>query len=287
MTLKRVLVLATLFGSVLAPARAEDPGYIRVEESEKAAMLQTAVTRFEKDGVTVDLIGAVHIADQAYYEALTERFANYDSLLFEMVGGESLKKQADEVANTHSLTRIYAKIARALGLVGQMEHIDYRAANFVHADLTMPQFLKKQAEKGESIWKLLAETSKSEEATAGAQPKTFGLIVGLLTKRPDIVKLSIIHAMGDAGKQIDGALNDSVIFFDRNIRCMEVLDEQIRDGKRNLGVFYGAAHLPHMQELLEERGFKRTTHEWVTAWNVTKPAKRAEQVSPVGPEGAR
>ena len=49
-------------------------------------MLQTSIVRFADDkGDTVDLVGAIHIADHAYYDLLNERFKKYDSLLYEMV----------------------------------------------------------------------------------------------------------------------------------------------------------------------------------------------------------
>ena len=35
--------------------------------------------------VTVDLIGAVHIGDVAYYAAAQRRFEQYDALLYELV----------------------------------------------------------------------------------------------------------------------------------------------------------------------------------------------------------
>ena len=44
-------------------------------------MFQTAVARFENaEGIRVDLIGAVHIADKAYYEKLNEDFKGYNAL---------------------------------------------------------------------------------------------------------------------------------------------------------------------------------------------------------------
>src|SRR5687767_12127019 len=48
--------------------------------------LETSIVRYANDeGDTVDLIGAVHVGDRAYYDLLNERFKNYDALLYEMV----------------------------------------------------------------------------------------------------------------------------------------------------------------------------------------------------------
>ena len=54
--------------------------------------LDTSIVRFvptdgklAKAGVTVDLIGAIHIGDKAYFQKLDNSFKKYAALLFEMV----------------------------------------------------------------------------------------------------------------------------------------------------------------------------------------------------------
>jgi len=41
--------------------------------------------KLAKAGVTVDLIGAIHIGDKAYFQKLDNSFKKYDALLYEMV----------------------------------------------------------------------------------------------------------------------------------------------------------------------------------------------------------
>lgn len=68
-------------------AETEDTDFVRFEENKKGAQLQTAIATYRnKRGVTVDLIGAIHIADKNYYDVLNVYFDGYDSLLYEMVG---------------------------------------------------------------------------------------------------------------------------------------------------------------------------------------------------------
>ncbi|SVD42045.1 uncharacterized protein METZ01_LOCUS394899, partial [marine metagenome] len=54
--------------------------------------LDTSIIRFvptdeklAEAGVTVDLIGAIHIGDKAYFQKLDKSFKKYDALLYEMV----------------------------------------------------------------------------------------------------------------------------------------------------------------------------------------------------------
>lgn len=273
--MKRFAVLAAAFFAFSGPLRADDGQFIRVDEDAKAARLQTAVTRFEKDGAKVDLIGAVHIGDRKYYEALNERFAGYEVLLFEMIGGEHIKPgpvpedEEAEGGETNVLHAIYDQTAKMLKLVGQVDFIDYHAKNFLHADLTEREFVEKQEERGESIFQFMLSAEKS-----GTVPDPLKFVYGLFAKRPDLLKLSLIHTLGGGDDQIAGLAGDNVIIGDRNVRCLEVLDRELAAGRKNVGIFYGAAHYPDMQKRLIEQGFTRTSHEWVTAWNVLKPIKK-------------
>ena len=53
---------------------------------------QTAIIHLHKDDLAVDLVGAVHVGDKAYYQELNKLFKNYDAVLFELVA-ESDKVQ--------------------------------------------------------------------------------------------------------------------------------------------------------------------------------------------------
>jgi hypothetical protein len=71
-----------------------------------------------------------------------------------------------------------------------------------------------------------------------------------------------------------------VIIGDRNAKCVEVLCRQVEGGKRKLGVFYGAAHLPDLERRLLEMGYRRGKQKWLTAWDIPKakaPAAEEEK----------
>ena len=288
----RVLAAAALFTA----ARAED--FIRVDEDESAARLQTGVTRYEKDGATVDLIGAVHIADKAYYEALNERFKAYDALLFEMIGGEKLGRQpAGEVPGADAppaaepaagpeapaaperdlsgLRGIYDSVARFLQLSGQSDVIDYRAPNFVHADLTLAEFNQLQDKRNESVLGFALKSALNADKTTTREPDAAKLLAALLTGKSNLLKLELVHTLGHGDDQIAAFAGESVIISDRNQRCIEVIQREIAAGHRKLGVFYGAAHFPDMEQRLTALGFKRVNHEWITAWDCPKQARPA------------
>lgn len=300
-------ILAALM-SIPAAASADEPPkveFIRVDEDASAARLQTAVTRYEKDGVAVDLIGAIHIADKAYYQELTRRFEGYDALLFEMVGGEKFGRQqpaakepepdkkpddkpADpkaaekKAAGQSALHQIYKMVASFLGLTGQMDQIDYTKPNFVHADLTQAEFEKMQKERGESILGFALKNAQDPKA-AKNQPDPDKLLKAMLSGRSNLMKLEIVHTLGQGDDQIGALAGESVILTDRNARCLEVIERELKAGRKNLGVFYGAAHFTDLAKRLEEKGFKRAKQEWLTAWDIPKP-KEEPKAAPEKPD---
>ncbi len=302
MKLKLITLLALSLGSVATnaqapatapakePAQAEKKAqaeertdFLRVSETEASTLLQTGVTRYEKDGVIVDLLGAVHIADKAYYDQLNKAFTQYDSLLFEMVGGEAMqqeeKKQMEakkkKDAQMGFLGKMYQIMADRLDLVGQKDGIDYSKDNFVHADLTLKEFNDMQKAKGESLLQLALKNAQNQAKAKAKGPDTMALLKALMKNDSDALKLAIVHTLGAGDDQVMAlAGKDSVIIGDRNVKCLEVMDAEIAKGKKKLGIFYGAAHFPDMEERMLKQGFKKTKHIWLNAWDIKNKVKK-------------
>ena len=65
-----------------------------------------------------------------------------------------------------------------------------------------------------------------------------------------------------------------MILTDRNKVALQVLRKQLKGGKKNLAIFYGAAHLPDMEKrMIEKMGFERKGARWVAAWNLPERKK--------------
>jgi hypothetical protein len=64
--------------------------------------------------------------------------------------------------------------------------------------------------------------------------------------------------------------NGSVLVTERNKAALKVLKDAIAGGKKNIGIFYGAAHMKDMEKrLTDDMGFKRTAVEYRVAWDLT------------------
>jgi hypothetical protein len=261
-----------------------------VEDDDGAARLETVVVKMTgPSGVQVDLVGAVHVADAAYFEGLNERFKGYDAVLYELVGspekGKPLGNRA--VANDARLGWIgtlQQKMKEALKLEGQLEKIDYTAANFVHADMGMEEFQKTQETKQETflgLWlkAMAAQQSVGSSEAAGNDLASVMVLMQILMKKDgsDDLKRLIGREFDQVESIMSGleAGGGTVIIGERNRVALEVMAAQIAVGKKRLAIFYGAGHFPDMQKRLEAMGFEKSGEEWVAAWSV--PAQVIEK----------
>jgi hypothetical protein len=231
--------------------------------------------------VQVDLVGAVHIADKAYFDGLNTRFKTYDAVLYELVGPPMEERgkvpPSKDGQNLAWVGQMQAMMKDVLKLHGQLEGIDYQAKNFVHADMNMKQFTKTQETKKESFLTLYlkaVQAQKSANAKKGLDSDTAGLVMLLkvFTAKDSSSGLKRMIAQEfDSVEDIMAGVESgdgTVLVGERNRVALEVMDKQIAAGKRRLAIFYGAAHLADMEERLLKKGFKRTQTEWLKAWNL-------------------
>jgi hypothetical protein len=278
-----VAVCLALAGGVRAEEKEAAEHMRFVEDDDGAARLEVVVVKMEgPGGVLVDLVGAVHVADAVYFEALNERFKGYDAVLYELVGspekGKPLGNRA--VANDARLGWIgtlQQKMKEALKLEGQLEKIDYTAANFVHADMGMEEFQKTQETKQETflgLWlkAMAAQQSVGSSEAAGNDLASVMVLMQILMKKDgsDDLKRLIGREFDQVESIMSGleAGGGTVIIGERNRVALEVMAAQIAVGKKRLAIFYGAGHFPDMQKRLEAMGLKKSGEEWLAAWSV-------------------
>ncbi len=264
----------------------EELEHIRfVEEEDGSARLETVIVCLNgPDGTQVDLVGAVHVADAAYYEALNARFQSYDAVLYEMVGspepGQPLAGRAAETGGSLGwIGALQEKMREVLKLEGQLQCIDYDAPNFIHADMDLETFQKAREENKETFLGLWLKAMAAQQAAGGSSQGSdlAGLIVlmQILMKKDsaDDLKRLIGREFDQVERLMTGieASGGTVIIGERNRVALEVLEREMQAGKKRLAVFYGAAHFPDMERLLLNKGFRRTGEEWLAAWSILAP----------------
>ncbi|MFQ5734904.1 MAG: hypothetical protein ACE5KM_23460 [Planctomycetaceae bacterium] len=245
--------------------------------------LETAIVKYVpangKKTLEVALIGAVHVGDKAYYQKLNTAFETYDVVLYELVAPRGTRIKKNE-RNNSTFARI---IKNVLELDSQIQQIDYTKKNFVHADLSFAEMAKAMKKRGHTGFSLFAsvfadmmkqQNKRMQAANKGGKPLPEISLATLLFDPNRAIKLKRIMAEEFAGANaaagLGGTLN-SLLIDDRNKACIKVLDAQVKRGKKRIAIFYGAAHMPDFEtRLLKEFGLKRTSVEWVQAWDLTK-----------------
>jgi hypothetical protein len=268
----------------------QEPRFLRFEDDPAGGgTLQTSIVRYTNDeGATVDLIGAVHVGDRAYYDLLNERFKSYDALLYEMVKPREADMTRREPGGGLSMIHMLQKAMQTvLELDYQLEGIDYGAENFVHADMDLETFTRRQAEEGEGFLELILKQMLRDMTTPpdpDRQPPSMLEVMDAMSAPDRARRLKLLFAremsnMDDMLESFSGGDGRSVILDERNEAAIEVLDERLEKGDKNLGVFYGAAHLKGMEQMLEERGFRQVGEpEWLIAWDMTLDGSGKEQM---------
>ena len=89
------------------------------------------------------------------------------------------------------------------------------------------------------------------------------------------LKLLLARQFDDIEDQMAGLTgpNGSVIITERNKAAMAALDTALKDGHKDIAIFYGAAHMPDLSQQLIAKGFKPLAAETPTAAPATAEAK--------------
>jgi hypothetical protein len=247
--------------------------------------MQTAIVRYvpakriaTASPSQVDLIGAVHIGDAAYYRELNGRFTKYDALLYELVAPEgTVVERGRGTSNLHPIGALQNGIKVLLELEHQLEQVDYTKPNFVHADMSPAQFAEAMAERNESFltmyFRLLGQSlALQSEMAAKGESLDMDLFSALFaTDRPRRLKIAMAKQLANMESLMVsfGGEQGSVIITERNKAALKVLKEQLAAGKKRIGIFYGAGHLNDMNERLrEDFDLKPVSITWLTAWNL-------------------
>jgi hypothetical protein len=260
---------------------------LHYDENGKIVGMQTAIVRYTAPApatgaaqapVFVDLVGAVHVGDVAYYEALNEYFKQYDALLYELVAPEgTVVERGRGASNSHPVGFMQNGIKNLLDLDHQLEEIDYTRPNFVHADMTPDQFVQAMRDRKESFlqmyFRLLSHAMEHQsEMEAKGESLDFELFAALFAKdRPRRLKTVLAKQLAEMESLMVsfGGEQGSVIITERNKMALKVLKEQLAAGKKSLGIFYGAGHLNDMDERLrKDFNLAPVSVTWVTAWNL-------------------
>jgi len=265
---KTVLMLALLLG-LTSFCHAQTQDYIRFVPGERpnTGQLQTAVESFERNGITVDLYGVVHMADEEYYKVIQHDLDQYDTVLY-----EGIKQGTTPNRETQTLNLIQNGMARLLGLQFQKDGIAYIGSNMVHADIDAST-LERNLD-GEQLSPL--QGLFTPEQIENLKP-IFTVLGALLNEyfkaNPEIqsqmkFKFAQQISQADISAQLSPKMKKAII-DDRNQIVMDELKVQLKNKtKRRIAIFYGAGHNPDFAQRFLAQGWTRGAKTWRTAWRI-------------------
>lgn len=260
--------------------------FLRVlrNDNKEPIALQTSIVRYvpagkQFEGATVDLIGAVHIGDKAYYDELNKVFEGYDAMLYELVAPEGTKiPKGGGKDRVNPVSGMQRGMQSMLDLAFQLDCIDYTKENFVHADMSPDEFSKSMKDKNESMlgimFRMMGQGAKVQaQGNSGDAEMLFALFANDRATR-------LKRAMAVQFENLEGQMavlegeEGSTIIAERNKKALQVLRRELDAGKEKIAIFYGAGHLVDMHDrLLNEFELKKDTERWLTAWKIDAPKK--------------
>ncbi len=298
---------------------APDQPYVRiVDASSNLVELQIAVRKFvpaHAKGPALWLMGVSHIGEPGYYAQIQNRLNERTLVLFEGVGdhatvsatasntcrpasGPVVQPAADEkspppmAAAKRSMSSLQSSLAASLGLVFQLDAIDYSRTNFRNCDLSIAEIRRliveqqtasgtdgasrsfeslMQVMQGDGLFEILIEAGLR---FIGSNPKLQGMS-----------KLALIEVLGQIQgdpAQLGGLPPDltqvlDVLIAQRDRKVISELEAETVPhsgiGRRDsIAIFYGTGHMPDLERRLrQELGCRPAGQTWLTAFSVNLP----------------
>jgi len=288
----------------VSAARAEEPArgakaeenveFLRLsrDERDRPLSLDTSIVEYVEPAeqaaragrarpLQVDLVAAVHLGSQSYYDTLDRLFRDYDAVLYELVAPDHARVPKPGRKASGAIGSAQQGLTKMLGLEFQLEQIDYTAPNFVHADLSPKEFDAAMAKRGESWWSMFMKLMRESMARAEQQPAAgaevgVGDLFGILFGSDREVRLRRLMAEQFTDMEVLTAAfsggEGSSLITDRNAAAIDVLGDQIAKGRTKIAIFYGAAHMDDFDERLrKDFGLQPRETVWLEAWDLRAP----------------
>jgi hypothetical protein len=238
--------------------RRKDPVQI-VERSDLG--VRAAIYRFEHPDLALQfqVFPMIHIGDQRFYEDIRKRLKECDVVLYE--GVSSVRGRI--------LTLSYRLVARRerLGLVYQADALPRREieSRLVHADVSAPEF----AEFWNAVpfWLRIAFYLGAPLIGAYRYVTATRASIARSLETNDLRSDEDVLLFDDGFESVEDAL-----LTRRDDRLLECVLRCHRENQMNpirAGVLYGAAHIPAVVRLLQDRlGYRTRNAEWVTVFEL-------------------
>lgn len=289
----------------------EPQPYMRIVHPDTNTIaLQIAVRRFVPGtgaGPTYWLVGTSHIGDSNYYRALQKQLDAQTIVLYEGVNSDAhprhvLKPGAPpETTNapppvadggeTNAGYSMQSALAESLGLVFQLDAIDYDRTNFLNSDLSVLQIQRlllndpdarpaAPGEKGRSSPTFDALLQIMDGSSFLGSIAKWGVqMIGSSPQLQATTKFMLIEALGGMKgdfSEMRGLPPDmqdllKVLIEARNQNVVDDLktESPLVPSTGSIAVFYGTGHMPNLEKrIIRQLHYRPDGDVWFTAFSV-------------------
>ncbi len=248
--------------------------FLRIDRGDDGiGAFQTAVVSYRNgEGVQVDLVSVVHIAEADYYRALNEKFTEYEAILYELVAPADTKPEAGEPSG-HPISAIQRQMKDTLDLSFQLDEVDYSPKNFYHADLDPAGLSEAMDERGENAFTLVLKMMSAQYSSGGPVLNNATMMGAMLSNDPNnslkyLFAKEMLQQISGAFSQLSDEEKGLALLVDRNKAAVKRLQELMAEEHfRRYAIFYGAAHMAGLESLLLDMGFQAVGQpDWFSAW---------------------
>jgi hypothetical protein len=279
-------------GRHAAPAPEPEPYARLIQSRSNVVRFEIAVRQFvpaRRSGPVIWLTAASHIAETNYFQALQAHLDSQSLVLFEGIG-EHRRSHAAPAPTQGKLkndrSSLQTAMAASLGLVFQLDALDYDRPAFRNSDLSIEELrqllLRQQSVEGGAGAGRNFETLLQSMQEGSLMDTLMRAGAGLLSVSPHLralAKLALMEALNEmqadptriSGLPADWKQLMVVLIQNRNQKVMEDLKTQIRHARRkdSIAVLYGAGHMPDMERrLCPQLHYRPAGQFWVTAFEV-------------------
>ncbi len=283
----------------------EPTKFIRLQRDEfkNPQALQTATTKYvlkDEQGkvkLEVYLESVVHIGDQAYYKSFASRFEHYDAILYELVAPPEKTKPSKE-GPTHPLRLIQQIAADGLGFAHQLDEVDYESETMIHSDLSPKEIAEAMRKRGDDEITMMADmmlhairqANRSVAASVAEtdEPPTAVDVMDMsVLMKPNggvLIRRALAESLVEAttSDQPLPASQMATLIKARNTRALKKFQEQLDEGKRKIAFFWGAGHMPDLeQRLILQYGMELEGVYWKNAWDLRDGAVKTAPLETV------
>ena len=301
------LVLADCPAPAQTAAAPPPQPYTRVANPDtNTVQLQIALRKFvpaQKAGPAVWLAGVMHVGEPDYYHALQHFLDAQTVVLYEGIDPSAHPRHVHDAtaAATHDAMpappptgtngdySMQSALARCLGLVFQLEAIDYDRTNFLNSDLSILQIQRIMAgartpgapgqEGGTNVTFDVLLQIMDGSSFLGSLVKIGMEIVASSPTLQAVAKLTLIEAVG----RLKGDLSDvqglppdwkrliKVLIEARNRHVQADLKDELEKipASGSIAVFYGAGHMDDLEKhLTGDLHYRAADQTWLPAFSV-------------------